>query len=334
MKILFLMGVKSFTVNPHNEEDLGGGAEKAVIRLAQNLAVLGQHVIVCGPVITTKHQNVMYVHFSELERGLNFVCDALIMWRENGLNFYLQNKSLFKHGSLYYDCHDFLNAALPLPAELTLNGIFLKSKFHHQTNQAFLGNVKSIIIPNGVETEMINQIRTTTSAQRLPHRMCHATSLDRGILEVLRDVWPKVKATVSDAELHIYYGRLDFGGMTDSKVQLMELFKQPGVVFHSRVGQTEIIEEMLQSRFYLYLCNKDVHETDCIAIREAQYCGCTPITLDLGVFKERPGIRLPPLQSNRAQQIIDLLQSEPTSLPQTEELSWRDVAVHWLAVVS
>lgn len=330
MKILFLMGVKNMTVNPHNEEDLGGGAEKAVIRLSQNLSNLGQTVTVCGPVVTTKHQNVMYIHFSELERGLRFESDILILWRENGLAFYLHNKPLFKAEHVFFDCHDFLNT--PLPA-IGLSGVFLKSKFHFQKNQQFLSGVKPFVIPNGVETEFISQIKDNSKLLRQPHRLCHATSLDRGILEMLRDQWPRVRTAVPDAEFHIYYGRLDFGGMTAHREQLMELFKQPGVFFHSRVGQTEIIEEMLQSTFYLYLCNKDVHETDCIAIREAQYCGCTPITIDVGVFQERPGIRLSP-RSDRAQEIIDLLTMTRVSHPQTDELSWRDVAIHWQSCLS
>lgn len=343
------MGFKAFTIDPSDDNELGGGAEKAVIRLSQEFARLGHYVTVCGPVKTLEQTiskgRVVYLHYSvPLTNNMKITADVAVIWRNNGNVFLQKWKQFFSADRYYLDIHDFMDSKYYEEIKtLNYNCCFVKSKFHYSRNKTIGNDLKFAIIPNGIEQLQIDKIisQQTVPVTKNPQRICFATSLDRGILEMLNKSWPKIKEQVPNAEFHIYYGRLDFIKDQQLRNGLIEAFKQDGVVFHSRVTHQEIIEEFLQSSMYFYISNNIQHEADCIAIREASYCGCVPITCDFGVFSERPGILLPASENiydAAAEKIVYYMKNPQQLQPYVKfkehELDWNTVATHWIKMMS
>ncbi len=83
-----------------------------------------------------------------------------------------------------------------------------------------------------------------------------------------------------DATLRIFYGwnyyDIAYRGnsqMMQWKWKIIEKAKQPGIVFHGRVGQKQLAEEWLKSDIFLYPPPHDFRETSCISAMEAQAAG-------------------------------------------------------------
>lgn len=349
MKILFVMGYKSFSIDPSDNNELGGGAEKAVIRLTEQLSKIGHNCIVSGPVKTTNYNNVLFLNHEIIPLyNLKIEADVLVIWRINGLEYfekYIENFVINNH-NVYFDLHDYIDNRLAdrlkLISHLT---VFCRSRYHFSRTSQLLPKTKFVVIPNGVETEMIDSIKNKyTTIQSQNKRICHATSMDRGILEMLVYSWPIIKKAIPEAEFHIYYGRLSFIHNQQLRLSLERALKQPGVIFHERVTQEEVIKEMLTSSMYFYISNHEGHEADCIALREANYCECVPIIYPHGVFSERPGYKLVKRDkltrdtyTEAAEIIIDFM-NNPEKLDtyrnKRPELTWSFIANKWMYIIN
>lgn len=129
-------------------------------------------------------------------------------------------------------------------------------------------------------------------------RLVYSSSADRG-LDVLLDLWPRIRKLVPKAELHAFYGfeTLDRVAQVNpglaaykaallSKVQ--ELGGEDGGVFlRGRVGQSVLADEMQQARVLAY--PTAFLETSCITAMEARAAGLAIVTSDLGALSETVG---------------------------------------------
>lgn len=126
-------------------------------------------------------------------------------------------------------------------------------------------------------------------------RCVYASSADRG-LDVLLDVWPRIRRQVPDAELHIYYGfdildraALQQPGLLEYKQQVLGLAQRAGgedggVFFRGRIGQAELAGELSDARVWSYPTG--FLETSCIGAMEARAAGLAIVTSDLGAIPE------------------------------------------------
>ena len=337
MRILFLMGVRNATINPTDTHQLSG-AEKAIVHIAKHLTRLGHIITICGPVITSLYDDIFYLHYSLVpSRQMVFISDILVIWTSIGLKFYHNFKKHFQTNRIYIDLHTFQTREEMqlIPSETV--SVFCKSRFHYEYLYRLDQRHKYNLIPNGIEIEQIDQY-LDSSIKRERYRICCASSLDRGIFEMLTQCWPLIREAHPKASFHIYYGRLDYMPNTVFKQQLIEALQQPGIYYHDRVNLAELVSEYQKSRAYLYLTKTDYDECDCLGIREAAYCGCLPVTLERGVFPERPGHLIKydsQSQQNAAKYIINLLNQEPSDfILDKPELTWSQVATAWNQILS
>jgi glycosyltransferase involved in cell wall biosynthesis/2-polyprenyl-3-methyl-5-hydroxy-6-metoxy-1,4-benzoquinol methylase len=133
--------------------------------------------------------------------------------------------------------------------------------------------------------------------ERLP-RVVFSHSADRG-LDVMLDLWPRIRERVPDAELHVFYGfntmdrLLPFSpNLAAYKGALLEKAKElggeeGGVFLRGRVGQLELAEEMQLARMEGY--PTAFLETFCITALEARAAGLPMLTSDLGALRETVG---------------------------------------------
>jgi glycosyltransferase involved in cell wall biosynthesis len=145
---------------------------------------------------------------------------------------------------------------------------------------------------NGIKRELIEAI-AQDPPERNPHRLIYASSPDRG-MEQLLQIFPRIKEMVPDAELHLYYGFNNiekviayYGeksavAMTAARVRA--LCEQPGVTFHGRMGQPELLREWFKAGLWVHPSN--FTETSCITCMDAQACGAIPITSPVWAIAE------------------------------------------------
>ncbi len=142
---------------------------------------------------------------------------------------------------------------------------------------------KAKVSSNGIRMDLIREI-DKEDIPRNPHRIMFASSPDRGLLQLLK-IFSRVREWVHDAELHCFYGLNNmrvlaaqggplahFGYTAD---QVEKAVQQPGVFWHGRVPQPQLLREWRKSA--LLVSPTLFRETSFVSLQEAQAMGAIPI---------------------------------------------------------
>jgi hypothetical protein len=315
-----------------------GGAEQAVVYLSALLQRSGKQATVYGNVNPAVHAGVVYKSYEEFAPTDSF--NTLILWRGFGLTMLSKVKRVKQ---LLIDLHDPTDPHyLKPPIKAT---IMVKSNFHRSLYaDSDLPNKQFVVVPNGLR---VNEILSATAAaeaaaaHRDTTRFCYTSSYDRGLIPILKYMWPRIIAAIPTATFHIHYGSID-----PLQSELLDLLAQPGVHEHGRSSYEETLRERTLSVAQLYFSSSPA-EIDCIAIREAALLGCIPIISHYAVFTERTGIHVqgdPATQAaqeaaadvainvsrmseERRKQFVEALKKDALAT------SWPEVAAQWLAII-
>lgn len=133
---------------------------------------------------------------------------------------------------------------------------------------------KVAVIYNGVPLEHYDG----PPAVRHPHRLVYASQPRRG-LDVLLRLFPRIRAVVDDAELHV------FGYDVDLSAAGSHAADQPGVVVRGRLTKSALAREFQSAAVMAYPCT--FKETFCTAVAEAQAAGLPVVTADRAALRER-----------------------------------------------
>ncbi len=125
--------------------------------------------------------------------------------------------------------------------------------------------------------------------ERNPLAAMWATSPDRGLLEFLRDVWPKVHKETG-ARLHIFYGLepLELNGkqeLADAIRAEIAKFTAAAILYHGGVPDAELYDWYQACSVFAYPA-VDFKETQSIALGKAIALGCWPVVNDTGCLRE------------------------------------------------
>src|SRR5437879_4621069 len=113
---------------------------------------------------------------------------------------------------------------------------------------------------------------------RVPLRFIHTSVPDRGLVHLLREVFPPLRHLLPASELHVYsYRPLD----------PYTRYSTPGVHFHGWVPKPELVRALGESTLMLYPANAE--EMGCIAVLESMAAGTPAVTSSLGVLPELAG---------------------------------------------
>ena len=250
-----------------------GGSEEAVIRLSRIWAARGWQVTVFGSPgpIPKEIDGVTWRPFWEWSAGDKY--DVFISWRDPIIFSEEINAPM-----RLLDLHD-----VPMPDDYTpdrlarISRIMVKSAFHRKLLPK-VPDEKFLIIGHGVDR---GEFSPEWTYARYPLRIVSTSSYDRGIEHLLRR-WPKIRAAVPDAELHLFYGwglfnemhKADAAKMAWQK-EMLALMQQAGVHEHGRVGQDVLAGELRTSGIWAYPCH--FPEIFCISAAKAQAAGCIPV---------------------------------------------------------
>jgi tetratricopeptide (TPR) repeat protein len=132
-------------------------------------------------------------------------------------------------------------------------------------------------------------VRPAAVAAR-PPRLAYASTPFRG-LDVLLDLFPRIRAACPGAELDVYSSMRVYGvSEQDDRAQFEALYRkarQPGVTLVGSLPQLQLAARLEQARVLAY--PNHYAETFCIAAVEAQAAGCPVLTTALGALPETVG---------------------------------------------
>ena len=307
------------------------GSEQAIIHLCKYWASCGYNVEVYGNVEPDNYDNVMYKTMEQFDYNKTY--DNLILWRDAGIN--LLDK--VKAKNILVDMHDTLQSELLNSKNMALiNTVMFKSN-NHRNCYFNIDDEKCCIIPNGIKIYLFNNKKNIV---RNPIRFSFTSDYNRNLVNVLKVLWVNILKVIPEAELHIYTG---YDMINENlKKELEELMKQNNIFHHGRVDEKVLVKERYKSTYLLYPCSDYIVETDCITIRECAFAGCIPLCLNIGVFRERPCVKIygDPEQQSTYQNIFDtimtlhkdekLRDSIRAELMASKTVNWLDVGNQWI----
>jgi len=318
------------------------GSEQAIVLLSTNWQKLGKKVAVYGNISEGTHDGVDYFDWKKFP--FHHIHNTVILWRVYGI--LCAGPFPLKANRVWFDLHDgivikeFLENWFRYGSKV--NKVFFKSNYHKElfdkSVRTRLAPERTVIVPNGVRLEEFS--KNPEGVQRNPYRFCYCSCYTRGLLPILKGLWPIIMKIEPRAELHVYYG-MDSVVDKEFKKLMSELLASPGVMDHGRQPMEMIRREKYMSNFHLYLTNSDA-EIDCINIRESCLTGAIPILSNHGIFKERDGIHIEIDETNQASyinaalKVLELMKDPGlevyrNNLKNSKTLiSWSDVAAKWL----
>ena len=334
--IVYFTGGTSIEWDP--EDHKLGGSEQAVVHLAKEWIKMGKKVAVYGKVPTKLVNCVSYFDWKLFDYSASY--DTIVLWRNSGINCALQFPIKVK--KLYADFHDnTYKLRFDYNSYLhKIDKIFFKSEYQLScySKEHPVKEGSYVIVPNGLRVSDFEA--NNHQVTRNQFRFCYCSCYTRGLMEILKFIWPIIYQNEPRAELHVYYG---MNGVQDQEFrkQMFLLLSQPGVMDHGRMPMDLIIREKWMSTFHMYITDTEA-EIDCISIRESLVAGCIPLLSNFGVFEKRDGLHFN-FEKNQqsyqkiAQGILNLLgkpafleicRNKFKSSPTIK--TWGEVAEQWL----
>ena len=169
----------------------------------------------------------------------------------------------------------------------------LQSGWHVETFQAHHGVPPSQIVRTtlGAAASAAEPPPVPATGLR-PRRLAYASTPFRG-LDVLLDLFPRIRQAVPDAELDVFSSMQVYGvSADDDRRQFDAVYRkasQPGVNLVGSLPQLQLAARLQQARVLAY--PNHFAETFCIAAAEAQAAGCVVVTSQLGALPETVGCR-------------------------------------------
>lgn len=292
LDIIFFAGDGLEIWTPETVKKTGiGGSELMLLEQAKRFAKSGHRVRVynsCGN-LEGKYDGVEYYNTQKFN---NLKCDVLIISRRADM---LDDKYNIKAKLKLLWVHDVfaLNAK---PNLLLKADRILALSYWHKQNLIKQHNIhpdQVIITRNGIDLNRFNK-----KIEKNKFKCINSSSPDRS-WPILLEIWPEIRRQVSQAELHLFYGfenwkkvaqndKLQMNLITHLENQIKDM-KNLGVVFHDRVNQDKLAEEMLSSSIWVY--PTWFSETSCISVMEAQAAGLKMVTSNIAALKETAGER-------------------------------------------
>jgi len=271
MKILILARMSAYFHGRTIHEKPLGGSESALLYLSRELVARGHQVVIFNNCFSGEglHDGVEYIHLAKSNRQvLDYAkkrdFDIFISFRDPGA-LLLPVKAKKK---IYWG-HDDLSSAWNYPYFLRFAG-WLSARFCDKyivvsnwlarilTEKVGIPAKKIAVIRNGINLSYFED----HDLKRHPYRLIYSSVPERG-LDVLKDIFPSIKASLPEAELHIISGK----------------------------NHKELARELQQSYLWLYPSHAAPRinfyaETSCLAALEAQAAGTPVIASSRGALVE------------------------------------------------
>jgi glycosyltransferase involved in cell wall biosynthesis/Flp pilus assembly protein TadD len=271
-----------------------GGTESALVYLARALAHLGHRVVVfncckepgvydgveyaqwdtmLGRCLTDRPDVMTSVRFWDLI-GRTRLAPVQIFWTGDAAD------------------QPYIEGLSDRAARSEIDFFMLQSDWQAETFQALLGIPAWQVLRTNLGaagSTVEPPIRPEGTAPRA-RRLAYASTPFRG-LDVLLDVFPRIRAACPDAELDVFSSMKVYGiSEAEDQKRFGEIYakaRQPGVNLVGSIDQRTLAQRLQQSRILAY--PNHFAETFCIAAIEAQAAGCVVVTSALGALPQTVG---------------------------------------------
>lgn len=267
-----------------------GGSEMAAVQMAKRLVQLGHRVRVYSG--CTQHGEGIYdgVEYRISEKFINLKCDVLISSR---MAQPLGEPTVEAKARVLW-VHDVGPHGMTRELALKCDYVFALSEWHKSEILRLcpvIDPAQILVTRNGIDINRFSEL-----IQRNPHKVVYSSSPDRG-LPALLQMWPRIRAAVPDAELHVYYGFKNWLHWADAgqkklitEIQsIMDSLSSQGVIYRGRVPQQDLAQEFMGAGAWLY--PTWFTETSCITAMEAQAAGLRIVTSPIAALQETVGTR-------------------------------------------
>ncbi len=289
LDIIMYIGPGSERWNPDTFARGGlGGSETMAWEMARRLSKLGHKVTFYGDCQDMEgvFDGVQFVNYPAFK---DVKCDVFLTSRRPQIVDDSFGISAKVRVCWVHDVH--CGAALDHVRSLKIDRFLCLSQWHKDfflRQYEFLPDTQVVVTRNGIDLS-----RFSGSETRNPHRIVYSSSPDRG-LQTAINAMPRIRESVPDAELHIYYGfkNWEMSTIGDASQQniirhlkdLIATHKSHGVVFHDRLSQTQLAREFMKSGVWGY--PTWFSETSCITAMEAQAAGLRVVTSPIAALNE------------------------------------------------
>jgi glycosyltransferase involved in cell wall biosynthesis len=324
MKIVFVTSVSRKINHLSFDNEPLGGTHHAMFNLAFELSNRHDVKIFCNcQGYEGKYNNIEYIQLnkiisyckqndidilicvaSETILKTNIKAKKIILWLHNDYSIYWNNEL----SDISYKIAEIIS--------FKPDKIVCVSNWHKEIiKQTFKIPDNHIhVIYNGIDLTLFKNVSLNN---KLP-RIIYTNAPDRG-LEILLEIFPKVKEKYSNFELHIYssfltWGKDDFDLLTLENEIIQDYKNIDGIFINKPLPLKKLIDEMSKSYLFVYpSCASDItyfnSETFCMSVLEAQACYLPVITFNRGalsevIIQDRTGILIDENNSNLKEKLF------------------------------
>lgn len=335
---------------PYNGETLRskglGGSENCIIRLAEAVAKANAKAVAKPAIIfcpcdkpASSYNGVYYYDISSypafLRQNSKNIQVVLLQRTPDYMLLTIEHQVY-----CYMHYHDTFGAeeVLVKPESPYFLGAICLSQWHKQLFQNIFPAISCQVQPYGIDFPA----DLPTPKQRKPHSFVYTSFPNRGLIVLVRDLWPRITQKWPDAKLALFcdFQNLWLRNVAGPEMQELEaeIGKYPASIKNYGWQPPMTIRSVLRdTEFFLYPCI--FAETFCLAVLEAQAYGLRVITCDLGALPEtvRTGTILPgdprtPEWQEKALAALEV--QEPAKKESLQCFSYEQVLKNWEPVVN
>ena len=324
-----------------------GGSEGDIIFLAREFHKKGYNVhVFCNCPSPGVYEGVRY---HDITKGFDYVKtlapDFCIVSRNCNIITAndLKNDFNCKHVNLWlHDMPDSPAHVEYVDASNKADSVVALSQFHKKKMLEYFPDAdptKIVVIGNGVASEYFDG-----ASDRDPHKLLYTSTPHRG-LDILLEVFPKIKELVPQTTLDVYSSMKVYGdAFAQEDDEFQHLFdkakKMEGVNYFGTVKKEVLGKAMRDAGVLAYPCN--FPETLCVTALEAQRAGLPIITSTAGALPETcdpsrckliPGlVYTPEFKETFVKEVVkELLHRKIgwADKPKLKDNTWASKAVDW-----
>lgn len=250
-----------------------GGAELALLTMCETWSELGHDVVLYNNPRergVSPFEQRMISEFDPNEKR-----DILIVFRSANAKA-IPAKGL----KVWWSCDQYTTGGFKQFAGF-VDKIMVISPFHQRYFESAYGIKNSIVTDLPVRMQDYSKVG---HVDKVKHQFLFSSVPDRGLDQLWR-MWPLIKREIPDASLVITSDYRLWGaenGANNDRHRARWVVRDD-FRFLGAVPRMMLIEEQLKSEMLVYPCVYD--ELFCIAVAEAQYAGCYPVTTNCGALE-------------------------------------------------
>ena len=306
------------------------GSEESVVYFSQQMAKLGFKVTVYGmppekSIWKLKIANPRFVDATTFSYASKH--DTVIIWRQPWL------ASSIRANTILFWPMDILVSPVPIDSTICIKGSLWLSEYQRRQFISVDPHFERFktVYGCGFEGNVPDNV-----VRHNPYSCIYGSNYARG-LNVLIEIWPRIKSRFPRATLDIYYGSNTWGLMSPQEehnfLNLIRSLKSLGVTEHGTVGHDELAVAYSKASIWTYPCTP-FDETFCITALRVQSVGCIPVVCRRAALNETvapfaPSLSVEDMTVQNYENLLISVLERAEHITEDERQQYRDFTKKW-----